>query len=212
LFVDSSIDLGIGVALTAAELATFKQNFKSISQADTGLNDMLAAYGGYPFEPLRLPLDRDSLLRAVIALKGRDKALDGRKSLYSAATQTDRVVARGRTAKSKLELLFREDILDVLVVIQPHPNPRHSPLDRNSLVPIATKLAGSKVIEDLSVPKGKLRVFLKDIGIGIENLEVNEDVSFETFKKIVEENASPLCPFQGVHKLIFNFRQVSLTL
>lgn len=55
-------------SLSAAELVAFKKNFAFVSQADTGLAEILGIYGGYTFKPSTLPLSHDELLRAAVAL------------------------------------------------------------------------------------------------------------------------------------------------
>jgi hypothetical protein len=81
-----------------------QERFKSVSLADTGLEECLSFYAGYPFQPLSLPLSNESLLRAVIELTGRDaRALD-RKSTARRGGR-EKVFRQGRNREDKLKLL-----------------------------------------------------------------------------------------------------------
>lgn len=97
-----------------------------------------------------------------------------------------------------MQLLFRalagaepleQDFLDVLVVIQPRPIPTRSPLDQEALRPVAARLVNPKpaAIEDICVSEEKLVTLFK--AVGAEILVVKEEVNFDAFRTIVNENA-----------------------
>lgn len=194
LFTKDNDAEGRGAAVTPAELSTLKKNHASTT--NTLPEEVLSFYGGYPFQPASLPLSHDSLLRAVIALSGKDTAFGRKSSRKSPSSSEATVILRGRTHEDKVALLFRalagasptvEDVLDVLALVQPRPNPTRAPLGREELRPMAVRLAGKSdttQIGDLRIPKEKLVAFMK--AVGLEEQVVEDNISFEKFGEIVE--------------------------
>ena len=104
LYLRGNEEENIGRALTATELATLQERFKSVSLADTRLEEYLSFYAGYPFQSSPLPLSYEDVLRAVVQLAGKDeRTLDQR---YTARRgEREKVYRQGRTREDKLKLL-----------------------------------------------------------------------------------------------------------
>lgn len=185
---------GIAPALTTAELSAFEKNFEYFSTAaiDPVLSEILSFYAGYPFHPI--PLSYNGLLRAAVALTGRDERMLNQKIVSRNEHQEERVIIRGRTKEDGLRLMFsalaggdpvQEDIIDVLALVQPRQDrPRH--LGEEQLRSMAVRLMRptSLSTENLLISKEKLSEFLKDIHLA---KMIEEDVNFVAFKTIVNE-------------------------
>jgi hypothetical protein len=117
-------------------------------------------------------------------------------------------IRRGREKNERLKLLFRalagsepteDDVLDVLSLVQPRPEPCQASLDRESLRPMAARLVKTTVhnkalIGELSISKKKLAAFLNAMGGEVPEIFIDEDVSYGDFLQILGDVVS-LIPF-----------------
>ncbi|KAG9242131.1 hypothetical protein BJ878DRAFT_517063 [Calycina marina] len=185
-------------AVSSIELGNFKKNFKTnFSSTSTELpEELLSFYAGYPFSVASKPFSHDGLLRAVVFLAGKDLAFSRQQSTTSVTTKEKTVILCGRSEEDRLLLLYRalagasptiNDVLDVLCLVQPRPNPTIAPLGRDELTPMARKLFGSSDIESIcqlnSIPQARFDLFAK--AVVIQSL-VEADVDFEEFASIAK--------------------------
>lgn len=138
----------------------------------------------------------------MVILTGRDKCFDTPWIVIRAGQRKS--IRRGREKNERLKLLFRalagaepteDDVLDVLSLVQPRPDPCQASLDRESLRPMAARLVKTTVrdntlIGELYVSKRKLAAFLNAMGGEVPEIFLDEDVSYGDFLQILGDVVS----------------------
>ena len=100
--------------------------------------------------------------------------------------------------------LINLDLMDMLIFVQPHPDPYRMWVDGEDLVPMNNRLSkGQLEPKSLFVPGDKLREILGVLNIA-GTVQVEEQVSFEDFEAICEVNY----PTYNEHKMITIYPQL----